>query len=103
MKTVQTRENGAHGRNDVQIHKKANKLHVSPVKTGENVRKPHEHDIDGDRINCSDPECRMPFKVTQKAPRARRVIRIKATEKIASREVQHARYLDCGPGAWDDC
>jgi hypothetical protein len=23
-------------------------------------------------------------------------------EKVASREVQHARYLDCGPQAWDD-
>ena len=23
-------------------------------------------------------------------------------EKQASREEQHARYIDCGPGAWDD-
>ena len=23
-------------------------------------------------------------------------------EKIASREEQHARYIDCGPAAWDD-
>ena len=23
-------------------------------------------------------------------------------ERIASREVQYARYLDCGPAAWDD-
>ena len=22
--------------------------------------------------------------------------------RIASREVQHARYLDCGPSNWDD-
>jgi hypothetical protein len=23
-------------------------------------------------------------------------------ERQASREEQHGRYLDCGPGAWDD-
>ncbi len=23
-------------------------------------------------------------------------------KRVASREEQHARYLDCGPGAWDD-
>jgi len=25
-----------------------------------------------------------------------------ATPRNASRAEQHARYLDCGPGAWDD-
>lgn len=25
-----------------------------------------------------------------------------AALKQASREEQHARYIDCGPGAWDD-
>ena len=32
----------------------------------------------------------------RKAPKRRRVVR------EASREEQHGRYLDCGPGAWDD-
>jgi hypothetical protein len=26
----------------------------------------------------------------------------RAAERHASREEQHARYIDCGPGAWDD-
>lgn len=29
-----------------------------------------------------------------------RVARVKP--RVASREEQHARYIDCGPGAWDD-
>lgn len=28
--------------------------------------------------------------------------KIKVRPYKASREEQHARYLDCGPGAWDD-
>lgn len=28
--------------------------------------------------------------------------RKRSRERIASREEQHARYIDCGPQAWDD-
>jgi hypothetical protein len=26
----------------------------------------------------------------------------KRRQRVATREEQHARYIDCGPGAWDD-
>lgn len=32
------------------------------------------------------------------AVRRRRAVK----EKVATRDEQHARYIDCGPGAWDD-
>lgn len=28
--------------------------------------------------------------------------RVSVASRVASREEQHGRYLDCGPGAWDD-
>lgn len=34
----------------------------------------------------------QPKPVRYRAPR----------ERVASREEQHARYIDCGPQAWDD-
>ena len=63
------------------------------------MRKPHQHEQDGQRFDCIDPNCRMPFKV-QLQRKAR--LRTYNREKHASREEQHARYLDCGPLAWDD-
>ena len=38
-----------------------------------------------------------PRKQHYNAPKPRR-----ARERRATREEQHARYIDCGPGAWDD-
>lgn len=67
------------------------------------MRKPHQHEqSDGKRINCANPDCKQPFKLTEgrmpSQPKHRRAPR----ERIASREVQYARYLDCGPLNWDD-
>lgn len=72
------------------------------------MRKPHEHERNGVRFACSDAACRMPFKVGgaqsqgwMHPPKPRRKRR-EPKERVASREVQQARYLDAGPLNWDD-
>lgn len=69
--------------------------------TGE-ARKPHQHQASsGERWDCNNRECRMPFKANE--PRKNYLQRsLRKERQLASREEQHARYLDCGPQAWDD-
>lgn len=62
-------------------------------------RKPHEHQFGFQRYKCVDPECRKPFKLSSPPVIKRTLV---ARERVASREEQHSRYLDCGPQAWDD-
>lgn len=38
---------------------------------------------------------------TEQAAQKKRITR-KYKERYASRAEQHARYIDCGPSAWDD-
>lgn len=66
------------------------------------TRKPHQHEQDGQRFACSDPNCRMPFRA--EGPALMQPVPTKRTRRTASasREEQHQRYLDCGPAAWDD-
>ena len=66
------------------------------------MRKPHQHEQDGERFECADPDCRMPFKVNKPAPQARPRRGQFGHERYASRQEQHARYIDCGPQNWDD-
>lgn len=70
------------------------------------MRKPHQHERNGVRFDCSNSECRMPFKVGGEAkgwmhPPKRRKVR-EPKERVASRAEQQARYIDAGPLNWDD-
>lgn len=49
----------------------------------------------GNRLHLRCRDCGMDQLIkVARAPRRRK--------NVASREEQHARYLDCGPSAWDD-
>jgi hypothetical protein len=55
-----------------------------------------KHDYDA---SCMCYRC----KGIRNSPSFRKPIKVrKVKEKRASREDQHARYIDCGPQNWDD-
>jgi hypothetical protein len=66
------------------------------------TRKPHKHqDPHSNELReCSDSECKLPFRSFAPRPVYSRPRKVSA--RYASREEQHARYIDCGPAAWDD-
>lgn len=66
------------------------------------MRSAHEHEQDGVRFTCVDSECRKPFKLPNTPPKHTRRHPTHIRERVASREEQQARYLDCGPQNWDD-
>ena len=61
------------------------------------ARGPHEYDPGCPCYRCKGIR-NAPINHNRLVPRMRRQPR----ERIASREEQHARYLDCGSQAWDD-
>jgi hypothetical protein len=66
-------------------------------------RKPHKHENNrtGQVFDCTNTECKMPYKCNMNVRPTRSTCRT-ATEKQATRAEQYARYIDCGPQNWDD-
>ncbi len=56
------------------------------------------------RVDCQCFRCKGIRHNPHHPQLPKRGLRAKAPrkERIASREEQHARYIDCGPANWDD-
>ena len=51
---------------------------------------------------CTKERARRAAQSAVSAPKPKLRSPKRAAIKEASREEQHGRYIDCGPGAWDD-
>lgn len=66
------------------------------------MRKAHKHQDPHTNAlrECDNSECKLPFRTPALKPTFKRTRVVR--ERYASREEQHARYIDCGPSNWDD-
>jgi len=54
-------------------------------------------------VNCEHGNSLLSTEEAVGKPKPKKPRKPRAAKpKVASREEQHARYIDCGPGAWDD-
>jgi hypothetical protein len=53
-------------------------------------------------VGCEHGDSLLSTEQSKDVPKPKRMRTRKPRTKVADRETQHGRYLDSGPGAWDD-